>query len=86
MNRRFLGVRFSGPEQTRREGRIDFGSPDYLVCISVCSAHKRAGAASARHSLRALFWGVQAFAEPGQDRAAGTESRAVPDACPLEWK
>ena len=29
--------------------------PDYLVCISTLSAHKAAGAASARHSLRPLF-------------------------------
>ena len=40
----------------RREGVPDrFGLPDHLVCTLPLSAHKPAGALSARHSLRPLL-------------------------------
>jgi hypothetical protein len=39
----------------RRECRVFSALPDYLVCTSTLSAHKAAGAASARYSLPLCF-------------------------------
>src|ERR1700751_466222 len=46
-----------------------------LVCLFVFRT-RGCGRIGARHSLRPLFSGAQGFAEPGQDRAAGTDNRA----------
>ena len=47
-----------------------FGLPDYLVGTLPLSAHKPAGAASARHSLRPLFREGHRMATPGREIAS----------------